>query len=125
MKSRHGRKAEAVRAGDTVLFYLTGRRAIAGLAEVLGPAYRDETLVWRSSKPGETYPLRFPIRPVAIAPTEETESPVEPLVDGLRHAAKWPRAHWTLAFQGNVHILPEADHALLASALKDAVEAAR
>lgn len=125
MKSRHGRKAATVRAGDTVLYYLTGRRTIAGLAEVVGPSHHDETLVWHSSKPGETYPHRFPIRPLSIAPGVEAEVSVEPLVDGLRHAAKWPRAHWTLAFQGNVHVLPEEDHALLAGALRDAVEAAR
>jgi len=114
-----------VRAGDTVLYYLTGRKSIAGLAEVLGPATVDHHPIWSSTRPGEDYPFRFPIRPVAIAADPSAEVSVERFVELLRHAAKWPRAHWTLAFQGNVHILPEEDHALLAQALGDAVEAVR
>ncbi|MFM7320360.1 MAG: EVE domain-containing protein [Armatimonadota bacterium] len=124
MKSRHGRKAAKVRAGDTVLYYLTGRKSIAGMAEVLGPAVESHAPIWTSTRPGKTYPYRFPVRPVSIAANPESEVPVEAVVDRLRHASKWPRTHWTLAFQGNVHILPEEDHALLARALGDAVEAA-
>src|SRR5919107_383636 len=67
MKSRHRKKAETVRPGDTVLFYLTGLKALGGLAAVTGTFYEDtEERIWDSKKPDEEYPFRFPIRPLAI-----------------------------------------------------------
>jgi hypothetical protein len=119
MKSRHRKKAEQVAAGDTVLFYLVGLKAIGGLAEATGPYFEDEAHVWDSRKEDEEYPFRFPIRPHTIlAPAEFV--PVEPLLDSLEYPRRWPRENWTLAFQGNVHRLGEADFAVLASALKEA-----
>jgi hypothetical protein len=105
MKSRHKKKAETVRAGDTVLFYVTGLKAIAGLAEVIGAFFVDETHVWDSKQAGEEYPFRFPIRPVAVLANASDFVPVEDFLDALDYPRRWPRANWTLAFQGNVHNL--------------------
>ncbi len=120
MKSRHKKKAEAVRAGDTVLFYVTGLKAVAGLAEVTGPFFVDETHVWDSNKAGEEYPFRFPIRPIAVLASAADFVPVEDFLDALDYPRRWPRANWTLAFQGNVHRLGERDHVLLANAVRGA-----
>ncbi len=123
MKSRHRKKAETVRAGDTVLFYLVGVKAIGGVARVTGPFFEDDTHIWDSRKTGEEYPFRFPIEPVALAPTPEDYVPVEPFVDALTYPKRWPRQNWTLAFQGNVHKLSDTDYNLLAQAVRSAAAA--
>ena len=125
MKSRHKKKAETVRAGDTVLFYVTGFKAVAGLAEVTGPHFEDDEHVWDSKKAGEEYPFRFPIRPLAVITQPEDFVPVEAFVDGLEYVKRWPRANWTLAFQGNVHKLPPHDHEMLAGAVREAAGAVK
>lgn len=120
MKSRHRKKAETVKAGDTVFFYCTGIKAIAGLAEVTGPYYFDESHIWESTREGEEYPFRFPIKPLATIAKREDFVPVEEFVDLLTYPKRWPRANWTLAFQGNVHKFDEHDFTILASAVREA-----
>ena len=44
---------------------------------------------------------------------EDAFVPAEDVVDRLEHAAKWPAEHWTLAFQGQLRTVSEADAALL------------
>ena len=131
MKSRHRKKAETVKPGDTVLFYCVGIKAIAGLAEVTGTlADYEKTLppgepvphIWDSRKPGEEYPFRFPIRPLAIISTPNDFVTVEDYIDALDYPRRWPRANWTLAFQGNVHKFSDSDHAILADAVRDAAK---
>ena len=119
MKSRHRKKAETVAPGDTVLFYLVGLKALGGVAEVTGPYFEDHGHLWDSRKAGEEYPFRFPIRPLSIISDSADFVKLEELVDALEYPKRWPRANWTLAFQGNVHRLPQADHALLVSAIQE------
>jgi hypothetical protein len=120
MKSRQRRKAETVKPGDTVFFYLTGLKAIGGLAEVTGPYFEDASHIWDSKKEGEMYPFRFPIQPVAIIADPKDFVSVEEIVDRLDYVKRWPRENWTLAFQGNVHRLNEHDYSLLAAAVRAA-----
>jgi hypothetical protein len=122
MKSRHRKKAETVKAGDTVFFYLVGIKAIGGLAEVTGPYFESDEHIWDSRKEGEEYPFRFPITPTAIIADPKDFVPVEEFVDALEYPKRWSRSNWTLAFQGNVHKLNEADYALLAAAVRDAAK---
>jgi len=124
MKSRHRKKAETVKPGDTVFFYCVGIKAIAGLAEVTGPYFEDETHIWDSRKMGEEYPFRFPIKPLAVIEKPEDFIPVEDSVDALEYPKRWPRANWTLAFQGNVHKLNDQDFDILAAAVREAAGAA-
>ena len=123
MKSRHRKKAESVREGDSVLFYLTGRKALAGLARVAGPCFEAVDHIWDSNKPGEEYPFRFPIEPIAVIDRTEDFVPVEAFLDALEYPRRWPRENWTLAFQGNVHKLPSHDHEILAAAVRAAAKA--
>jgi predicted RNA-binding protein len=117
MKARHRKKAETVKPGDTVFFYLTGIKAIGGLAEVTGTFFEDATHIWDSRKEGEEYPYRFPIKPVAIIQDSGDFVAVEVFVDELVYVKRWPRENWTLAFQGNVHKLGEEDYQILAEAV--------
>ncbi|MDP9381588.1 MAG: EVE domain-containing protein [Chloroflexota bacterium] len=117
MKSRHGKKAAEVRPGDKVIFYLTGVMAFGGTAEVTGEAFYAEDPIWCSSKAGEAYPHRFPIRmEVAAEPNEYV--PAAELVEPMSHTKKWPAQHWRLAFQGNVHRLPAEDYELIRQAIE-------
>jgi hypothetical protein len=120
MKSRHRRKWERVAVGDRVLFYLTGVKAIGGVARVTGAPFEAQEPIWESGKPGEIYPYRFPIEPVAVLPAERVV-PVEPLALGpMEYPKRWPAENWTLAFQGNVHELSDADAELLEAAVRAA-----
>lgn len=121
MKSRHRKKAETVAPGDTVLFYLVGRKAIGGWAEVTGTYSEDSSHIWDSRKEGEEYPYRFPIQIKQALPSEDFVE-VEPLVDTLEYPKRWPRENWTLAFQGNVHKLSDHDHNLIVSAIAAAAD---
>lgn len=112
MKSRHGKKAERVRPGDKVIFYLTGAMAFGGTAEVTGTAGYGEDPIWKSSRDGEKYPHRFPVRvEVAAEPGEYVKA--ADLVEAMAHTKKWPAQHWRLAFQGNVHAVPGEDYELI------------
>ncbi len=116
MKSRHRKKAERVAAGDRVVFYLVGVKSVGGLAEVTGQCFEDSDHIWDSNKPGEEYPYRFPIKPRCARPKDEY-LPMETIVHMLEYPKRWPPEHWTLAFQGNVHVLSDADFELIAEAL--------
>ncbi len=112
MKERRRRAAEEVRAGDTVFFYLTAVKAIGGEARVTGEMFEDREPIWCSSKAGEVYPWRFPIELVKARSRDEY-LPVTDFIAQYEYARKWPADHWTLAFQGNVHKLGDADYELI------------
>ncbi len=116
MKSRHRRKAERVAPGDRVLFYLTVIKSIGGVAEVTGEFYEDDAHVWDSNKPGEEYPYRFPIL-MQKARDKGDYLPLDALVRSLEYPKRWPAANWTLAFQGNVHVLGDEDYAKIVGTL--------
>ena len=42
---------------------------------------------------------------------------------GLEFTKKWPPEHWRLAFQGNLHQVPQEDFELIASEMKAATGA--
>ncbi len=121
MKSRHRKKAEKVQPGDRVLFYLTGVQRFGGTATVTSPYFEDSQPVWVSKKDGEGYPFRFQIKPDLILEPDQFVK-AEALLDDLQWITKWPREHWQLAFQGNVHLLPEADFRRIEQALSEAKE---
>jgi hypothetical protein len=51
---------------------------------------------------------------------EEQFVPAVDLVGDLEHARKWPAEHWTLAFQGQLRTVSDADAALLEERLRSA-----
>ncbi len=110
MKERHRRKAERVQPGDRVLFYLTGIQRFGGTATVTDTYYEDRgQRIWESKKAGEyPYPWRFAIKPDNILMPDQFVS-AESLLPQLEWVKKWPSSHWQLAFQGNVHVLSDAD----------------
>ena len=120
MKEGRRRMAEQVEPGDRIVFYLTRVKTLAAIVRVTGELYEDRTKIW-PGKPGKVdpYPWRFETEPVLVL--EEGEYvPAEELADQLEHVRKWPREHWTLAFQGQLRTVPEADARLLEERMRAA-----
>jgi hypothetical protein len=117
MKSRHLKKAQRVEPGDRVIFYTTGLMAFAGTFTVTGPHFESHEALFQSKKDGEDYPYRFPVRPDHVL-RAGTFVPALALLSALDFTRKWPTDHWTLAFQGNVHVLSDLDFATIEGAIR-------
>jgi hypothetical protein len=115
-KTRQRKKVlDQMRPGDRLVYYVTGQQAFGATATVESEAFEDHELIWRS-KPGEDYPWR--VRIAADVVLDETEwVPSEAVGPGLRYVQKWPPEHWKLAFQGNLHLIPDEDFEALRAAL--------
>lgn len=122
LKSRHRKKAEVMKPGDRLTWYVTGVKAFAGTATITSEYYEDHTPIWHSSnkkRAEEDYPFRIGIQADTVL--EEADFvEAEPVARQMTHVAKWPAANWTLAFQGNVHKIDDSDFALIENAIKAA-----
>jgi hypothetical protein len=117
IRTRHRRRAESIREGDQVLFYVTGRMAFAATCAVLSPMFEDRSPIWRSPRREEDYPWRFKVRATHLL--EESEwVPAREVAYRMEYVRKWPPEHWALAFQGHVHQLPQKDFKLLEQELR-------
>ena len=124
MKTRQRRKAERMEAGDQFVWYITGDQAFAGYATITGPSFEDHDLIWSSGKKkDEDYPWRVPIGKEVVLPREGWV-PAEGLARKLTYVQKWPAEHWRLAFQGNVHEIPESDFEIVRSEIDRAASQA-
>jgi hypothetical protein len=94
--------------------------AFAGSARITGELFEDRTPVW-PGKPGKAdpYPWRFEAEAELLL-DEADWVPAESLANSLEHVRKWPREHWTLAFQGQLRSVSEADAALLVDRMRSA-----
>ena len=122
-KERRRGLAEQIEPGDRIVFYVTGVQAFGGIVEVTGPMYEDRTPVW-PGKPGkpDPYPWRFETEPELVL-DESERVPAEELVGELEHVAKWPAEHWTLAFQGQLRTVSDADARTIEDRMRAAVAA--
>jgi hypothetical protein len=109
---------ERMQPGDRLVWYLTKVQAFGGTATVASQGFEDHELIWRS-KPGEDYAWRVKLRDAHLY-TEEQWVPSHVVGPGLEYVQKWPAEHWKLAFQGNLHLIPDADFETLAAALEGA-----
>jgi len=121
MKERRRLMAEQFEPGDRIVFYLTKVKAFGAIVRVTGELYEDRSKIW-PGKPGKAdlYPWRFETEPELVL-EERDWVPAEELADDLEHVRKWPREHWTLAFQGQLRTVSDAD----ARAIEDRMRAAR
>ena len=116
LKSRHRRRVETMRVGDRMLYYVTGRMGFAATVTVASPMYEDHTPIWRSARRDEDYPWRVHIRPDFIL-DEADWVPAKELAYRLDYVRKWPPEHWTLAFQGHIHMLNRNDFGIVEDAV--------
>ena len=125
LKSRHRKKAERMKPGDKIVYYLTGRKAFGGIATVESSYFESHERIWESGDPkkaAEDYPFRVNISPDVVLPVSDA-IPAEPIARRMTYVAKWPADNWTLAFQGNVHEINEDDFRLIRDAIVSAVPA--
>jgi hypothetical protein len=125
MKERRRNQALEMEPGDRIVFYLTQRKAFAGSITITGELFEDRTKVW-PGKPGnpDSYPWRFETEPELIL-DEDQWVPAEELAPGLEHVRKWPPEHWTLAFQGQLRTVGDADADLVMARLQEAAAVRR
>jgi hypothetical protein len=120
IKKGHRKKAEKMEPGDRIVVYATGKQAFAFTATITSPYFEDHSPVWTSDKPGEDYPFRFNIKPDVVL-DEADYVPANLMVEHMEYTRKWPPQHWRLAFQGNVHVWPEADFKLIEQTMAESV----
>ena len=123
MKEGRRRQALEMEPGDRIVLYLTRVMALAGSIRLVSAMVEDRTPVW-PGKPGKAdpYPWRFETEPEIVLP-DAAWLPAEALKDSLEHIRKWPAEHWTLAFQGQLRAVSEADARVLLEALGSRVPA--
>jgi hypothetical protein len=124
MKERQRRRAtEEMGPGDLIVYYVTVVKAFGAIARITGEMYEDRTKVW-PGKPGkpDPYPWRFETEPVLVL-DEDQFVPAEDLVGAMEHIAKWPVEHWTLAFQGQLRTISDADFAAIEERMRAAAGA--
>ena len=122
VKSRHRKKAERMKPGDKLIYYVTGLKSFAGISTVTSPFFESHEPIWRSGDPKkaeEDYPFRVRTEPDLIL-AEGEYIDAEPIARQMAYAAKWPAANWTLAFQGNVHEIGALDFELIRNAVAGA-----
>ncbi len=120
-KSTRRSEVSGMRPGDKLVFYLTKIMKFGGIAEVTSDYFEDHTKVFRSEKkPGEDYPFRVKVKPIMILAPEQYLD-VREIAPRLAYTKKWPAEHWRLAFQGNLHQVPQSDYELIASLMRQAV----
>lgn len=120
MKSRHRKKAERMKPGDKMAYYVTGRKAFAAISTITSPYFESHEPIWKSADPkkdAEDYPFRVNTRLDFALPDAEFVD-AEPIAREMEYASKWPAANWTLAFQGNVHEINATDFELIRRAIE-------
>ena len=124
MKERQRRRAtEEMGPGDLIVYYVTVVKAFGAIARITGEMFEDRAKVW-PGKPGkpDPYPWRFETEPVLVL-DEDAFVPAEDLVGSMEHIAKWPVEHWTLAFQGQLRTISDADFAAIEERMRAAAGA--
>ncbi len=122
-KSTRRREAAQMQPGDKLIFYLTKIMKFGGLAGVTSEYFEDHARVFKSEKkPQEDYPFRVNVKPeIILSPDQYLD--VKQIAPRLQYPKKWPPEHWRLAFQGNLHQIPQEDYGLIASEMKAAAAA--
>ena len=126
MKSRHRKKAELMKPGDKLIYYLTGIKAFGGIVTVTSNYFEDHEIIWRSTnkkRQEEDYPFRVKIEADLVLADGEY-IPAEPIARVMTYVQRWPVENWTLAFQGNVHHIDDRDYQLIRSAIAEAATTA-
>jgi hypothetical protein len=119
IKSRHRKKAERMKPGDKIVWYLTGVKAFGGVATITSKYFEGHDRIWQSGDPkkeAEDYPFRVSIEPDIVLDQAEWVA-AEPIARQMTYVSKWPASNWTLAFQGNVHMIEQGDYDLIRSAI--------
>lgn len=118
-KSTRRTEVSKMRPGDKLIFYLTKIMKFGGTAEVTSEYFEDHERVFKSEKkPGEDYPFRVKVKAEIILSPEQYLD-VREIAPGLAFTQRWGD-NWRLAFQGNLHEVPEGDYERIAGLMREA-----
>ena len=118
-KSTRRGEISNMRPGDKLIFYLTKIMKFGGLVEVTSEYFEDHSKVFESEKkPGEDYPFRVRVKPEIIL-AQEQYLDVKEIAPGLAFTQRWGD-NWRLAFQGNLHEIPDEDYERIARLMREA-----
>ena len=122
-KSTRRGEVSGMKPGDKLIFYLTKIMKFGGVAEITSEYFEDHTKVFGSKKkPGEDYPFRVNVRPELLLDPDQYLD-VKQWAPLMQFTKKLPVEHWRLAFQGNLHLIPESDYEMLRKEMDQAVGA--
>lgn len=119
VKSRHRKRVETMRSGDRLLYYVTGRMGFAAAVTLTSSMYEDHQPIWRTARREEDYPWRVRIRLDSVLEDQDLVL-AKDVAFRMEYVRKWPPEHWTLAFQGHIHQLPQKDFKLIEDELRRA-----
>jgi len=121
-KSTRRGEVSTMRPGDKLIFYLTKIMKFGGMAEVTSEYFEDHSKVFKSEKkPGEDYPFRVKAKPEIILQADQYLD-VREIAPGLAFTQRWGD-NWRLAFQGNLHEIPEEDYERIVGLMREAADA--
>src|SRR3954451_16005858 len=66
LKSRHRKKAERMKPGDKIIYYVTGVKQFGGISTITSPYLESHERIWESADPkkeAEDSPFRVEIEP--------------------------------------------------------------
>ena len=96
-REKRWKTVQQIKVRDYLLCYLTGVSRFIGVLEVVKPAYKETTPIWKD----EEFPCRLKVK-IAIALTPETAVPVRELSDKLSFLKDMDSsAAWTGHFRGS------------------------
>ncbi len=117
-KSTRQKQTSTMEPGDKLVFYLTGIKKFGGIATVKSEAYEDHKKIFGSEKkPQEDYPYRVKTK-ADVIPNEDHWLDVPDYVPLLELTKKGAMKSWSLAFQGNLHRISDADYKLIAKDMR-------
>ena len=122
VKSRYRRMAERIAAGDRLCWYLVGVGGFVATATITSPVFEEHRPIWVSTGRPDPYPWRFRIARGIVRDPDDAIAAAS-IIDHLTFARRWPRAHWRLAFQGNLHEIGRRDFRVIERALAAAAAA--
>lgn len=122
-KSRQRKKAEQMRPGDKIISYITGQKVFGGVLTITSEYFEEHgNPIWTSDgkkSGGEDYPFRVKVEK-DVWLDEANRVDAQSLAREMEYTKRWPEKNWTLAFQGNVHLISAADYTLIRTAIDSA-----
>ncbi len=116
-RSAQRRKAERMEVGDRLLFYISTIQRFGATATITSTFFEEHSPVWKSPKPDEEFPYRVHIQRVAVLDEDELMD-ARQIGPRMEYTKKWIPEWWPLAFQGELHLIPRKDFALIEDEMK-------
>ena len=121
-RSAQRRKAERMEVGDRLLFYISTIQRFGATATISSTFFEDHSPVWKSPKPDEEFPYRVHIQRVAVLADDDLMD-ARQIGPRMEYVKRWIPEWWPLAFQGELHLIPRVDLALIEDEMKRVVSA--